>query len=68
MNYKLIKSYVEAEGVLTKTYGISTGDTRIYDISCNKNEVLHLIKLFNDNNLSPIHLYNAVEDFMEACQ
>ena len=52
------------------TFGIAalnqTGETidSISDISCDKAECEKLVELFNNENLSPVHFHDAVEDWL----
>lgn len=52
----------ENETILS--YGISFGKTHIKDISVNKSKIKTLVNLCNKNNLSPIHIYDVVDDFL----
>lgn len=63
--YTLNQSTVtdEDEG-LHITYGISHNDTMIKDVSIDKVKVEKLITLCNELDLSPIHIYDVVEDFL----
>ena len=46
------------------TYGISYNDTTVKDISINKAKVENLISLCNKLDLSPIHIYDVIDDFL----
>ena len=46
-------------------YGVKYGDLQIDDISTKKNTVERLVSMANQYNLSPIHLHDFVEDFVE---
>lgn len=46
------------------TYGISYNNTVIKDVSTNKSKVEKLITLCNELDLSPMHIYDVVEDFL----
>ena len=52
----------ENETILS--YGISFGETHIKDISVNKSKIKTLVNLCNKNNLSLIHIYDVVDDFL----
>ena len=41
------------------------GNVRIEDISTKKNTVERLVSMANQYDLSPIHLHDFVEDFVE---
>ncbi len=47
------------------SYGIKCGNVRIEDISTKKNTVERLVSMANQYDLSPIHLHDFVEDFVE---
>ena len=59
--YELIKT----ENNNTSSYGVKYGDICIEDISTKKNTVERLVSMANQYNLSPIHLHDFVEDFVE---
>ena len=46
-------------------YGVKYEDICIEDISTKKNTVERLVSMANQYNLSPIHLHDFVEDFVE---
>lgn len=69
--YSIIENNVCGEsGIGCVVYGIAvlnlTGETidSISDISCDKTECEKLAELFNKEKLSPIHFYDAVEDWL----
>ena len=45
--------------------GSKCGNVRIEDISTKKNTVERLVSMANQYDLSPIHLHDFVEDFVE---
>lgn len=52
-----------------KTYGIIVFDNNVHirtieDISRNKNDIQRLVDKFNEYNLDPCHLSQAVEDYL----
>ena len=59
--YELIKT----ENNNISSYGVKYGDICIEDISIKKNTVERLVSMANQYNLSPIHLHDFVEDFVE---
>ena len=59
--YELIKT----ENNNKSSYGVKYGDICIDDISTKKNTVERLVSMANQYNLSPIHLHDFVEDFVE---
>ena len=52
------------ENEIILSYGISFGEKQIKDISVNKTKIETLINLCNKNNLSPIHIYDVIDDFL----
>ncbi|HBL85057.1 MAG: hypothetical protein A2Y17_02440 [Clostridiales bacterium GWF2_38_85] len=52
-----------------KVYGIEICADDMYervdDISSNANIVVQLLRILEDNNCSPLHLKDVVEDFLE---
>lgn len=47
-----------------KSYGISYEGIIIEDISTNKEKIEKLIILSNELDLSPIHIYDVIDDFL----
>ena len=47
-------------------YGVKYGDLQIDDISADKDKVEKFIDDINKYQLSPIHLCDVVEDFVES--
>lgn len=47
-------------------YGVKYGDLQIDDISADKDKVKNFVDDINKYQLSPIHLGNVVEDFVEG--
>ena len=52
------------ENEIILSYGISFGEKQIKDISVNKTKIETLVSLCNQNNLSPIHIYDVIDDFL----
>ena len=52
------------ENEIILSYDISFGEKQIKDISVNKTKIETLINLCNQNNLSPIHIYDVIDDFL----
>lgn len=52
------------ENEIILSYGISFWEKQIKDISVNKTKIETLINLCNQNNLSPIHIYDVIDDFL----
>lgn len=50
----------------TGTYGLQMGAVRIDDISTHKCTVMRLQQRLERNHISPLHLVDAVEDFLAA--
>ena len=50
-------------------YGIAFEDIRIDDLSFDKEAIDALVELYNRSGLDPLHLRDAVEDFLaDQCQ
>ena len=69
VTYFVMPGVVEIENEKHTTYGIGAIHngvlvTEIRDISTNYNKIKNLVYLCNDENLSPIHLMDVVEDFI----
>lgn len=47
-------------------YGVKYGDLQIDDISADKDKVRKFVNDINKYQLSPIHLGDVVEDFVES--
>lgn len=47
-------------------YGVKYGDLQIDDISADKDRVKKFVDDINKYQLSPIHLGNVVDDFVES--
>lgn len=64
-NYKLVKSIVHDEnGKEHVTYGVTNPDAKVTytDVFSNKNEAEELVKKCNELDLSPMHLYDVIQD------
>lgn len=73
MEYVLLTQHYTYNQITHINYGIGLIDKNdpegvlidaVTDLSTNKNEVLHLIKLCNRLSLDPIHLWDIVNDFL----
>ena len=62
--YSVISKIIEIEGKTAVTFGISCETVSIDDISTNEMEIKDLVDKCNRLELSPIHLYDVVEDFL----
>ena len=47
------------------TYGIKCDEVSVKDVSPNKEEVTELIDRLNQYELSPCHLQDVIEDFIQ---
>ncbi|MBQ7128906.1 MAG: hypothetical protein IJO19_02845 [Clostridia bacterium] len=54
----------DEEGKIWNTYGITFNDIIINDISTEKEKIEKLVSLCNELDLSPIHIYDVIEDFL----
>ena len=52
------------DGQQYTAYGISGADCRISDVTTDRTVIQTLLELFNRNNVSPIHAFELVEDFL----
>ncbi|HPX71208.1 MAG TPA: DUF6514 family protein [Bacillota bacterium] len=67
-SYELIESECVCEGIRYTGYGIRLNtegfSSEVADISNDKEKVEELALLFNANELSELHFYDAIEDFI----
>lgn len=63
--YKITREEVNVGGTSCVTYGVQNGEMCISDISVDKKAVESLVDRLNTYKLDPIHLFDAVEDFLE---
>lgn len=64
-NYQCIKQYLSSEELGDYiSYGIALEMTKlcISDVSCDKNEVLKIVRLLNRHRVSPLHMKAVIED------
>ncbi len=54
------------EGVNYTAYGLRCGDCVVDDLSSEMQEVQSFIELINRNEVSPIHIYDVIEDYFAA--
>ncbi len=70
--YKLIESCTEIEDIIYTTYGIEAISMNgiviatIPNITVNRRDAEQFVNLCNTLELSPEHLYDAVDDFISA--
>jgi hypothetical protein len=71
IKYTVVEGFASAETNFAITYGIAAYDlssdrviARIDDITCDKARLEHLVELCNRGELSLVHLYDVVEDFL----
>lgn len=65
MFYQINEStLITEEGERFKTYGVSYDAVVIRDVSINKSKVLSLINKCNTYKLSPVHIYDIIDDFL----
>ncbi len=69
--YRLYEGQYRIEDQMYVGYGISIFDTDsgkellcIEDITISKEKITSLIKQCNEKGLSPIHIYDVIEDFL----
>ena len=64
-HYTVFSTVIQVEDTPVQTYGIAgPGDLRISDVSPDRSKVKEMVDLFNENDLDPIHLEDAVEDML----
>ncbi len=69
VKYEVIEENLKTEGLNYTSYGIIIYEgtkviRHISDVFLNKNEAVRYVKLFNDENLSPIHIDYVIEDII----
>lgn len=52
------------DGQRYTAYGISSADCRISDVTTDRTKILILLERLNRNDVSPIHAFEIVEDFL----
>ncbi|MBQ5890387.1 MAG: hypothetical protein IIW73_05495 [Clostridia bacterium] len=62
--YSLTSKIIKIEEKTAVTFGISCGTVSIDDISTDRGEMMCLIDKCNQLQLSPTHLFEVVEDFL----
>ncbi|MBQ5885475.1 MAG: hypothetical protein IIW79_03615 [Clostridia bacterium] len=62
--YSLTSKFIEIEGKTAVTFGISCGTVSIDDVTTDRVEIMDLIDKCNRLELSPVHLFAVVEDFL----
>lgn len=55
---------IDSEGKEISSYGITFENVEIKDISINKDIIVKLIEKCNKFNVSKLHMYDIVEDFL----
>jgi len=63
--YYLTESKTKVENKWYTSYGIGFEDKVINDITTDKERAQHFVDLLNHLNVSPIHMEDAVLDFIE---
>lgn len=64
-NYQCIRQYLSSKELGEYvSYGIAVEMTRLFvsDVSCDKNEVLKIVRLLNRHRVSPLHMREVIED------
>ena len=67
--YRITSDFIEIEGDTYKTYGIEYETENkvicgIKDITLNYSDIKSLCNLLNRNNVSIVHFFDIIEDFM----
>lgn len=63
--YTITQEEKSIEGVAKTTYGIKCDEVSVKDVSPNKEDVTELIDRLNQYGLSPCHLQDVIEDFIQ---
>ena len=65
--WKLTETQITNEDEIRYTaYGFVCGETTIADFSSVKSEALRFIELLNEHKVSPLHIYDVIEDHFAA--
>ena len=62
--YKITQHKTNVEGNEIVAYGISSDEQTIYDISTDFSKVSGLVDKLNSNEVSEIHFFDVVTDFL----
>ncbi len=54
---------VNEDGIAYTAYGFERGDRLISDFSSVREEAEYFIQLLNENDISPIHIFEVIEDY-----
>lgn len=68
-NYRCINQNLFDENIGNYiTYGIEITDENIIvnDVSCNKEKAQKIVNLMNKHQISPIHIYDVIENLLSA--
>ena len=67
--YTLLESQKEMDGKSYQCFGVKLSyagtEVCVEDLSLNRSEVEKLVKLCNEQDLSPLHFRDVLEDFLE---
>ena len=63
--YTITQDKKNIDGVVKTTYGIKCEEMAVKDVSPSKEEVTELIDKLNKYELSPCHLQDVIEDFIQ---
>lgn len=63
--YTITQEEKNMDGVAKTTYGIKCDEVSVKDVSPNKEDVTELIDRLNKYELSPCHLHDVIEDFIQ---
>ncbi len=62
--YYLTESKTKVDNKWYVTYGIGCGERTIHDLTTDKTRAQHFVDLLNFHKLDPIHMTDAVLDFI----
>ena len=61
--YFVLEETVAIDGELYPTYSIVNPMAGVcHDVTCDRNKAYKIAKRFNNANLSPVHMFDAIED------
>lgn len=58
-----LEQKVSEDGVAYTAYGFECGECRISDFSSIREETERFIVLLNENEVSPVHIYDVIENY-----
>ncbi len=59
----LSEQRVNEDGITYTAYGFECGECRVSDFSSVREDTEHFIELLNENEVSPVHIFDIIEDY-----